>query len=94
MTTAYHLDKGVLRMTHYCAAGNQPRLKARDIDLTKNVVHFEFVDATNLASPDAPHVHGFTLRFVDSDHLELEFAFRAKDKESIERIALARARAG
>ena len=28
MTTVYHLDGADLRATHYCAAGNQPRLKA------------------------------------------------------------------
>src|SRR5438477_12411109 len=27
MTTVYHLDGADLRATHYCAAGNQPRLK-------------------------------------------------------------------
>jgi len=52
MTSAYHLDKEDLRMTHYCAAGNQPRLKAGSIDLSKNLFRFDFVDITNLASPD------------------------------------------
>src|SRR5215831_2783529 len=33
MTSVYHLDKNDLRMTHYCASGNQPRLKAGSIDL-------------------------------------------------------------
>jgi hypothetical protein len=28
MTTVYHLDEADLRMTHYCGAKNQPRLKA------------------------------------------------------------------
>src|SRR5215831_2985513 len=37
MTTAYHLDGGDLRMTHFCGAGNQPRLKAGHIDLSRNV---------------------------------------------------------
>jgi hypothetical protein len=30
------------------------------------------------------------MRLVDRDHLELEFAFRAKGKESLEHIALTR----
>jgi len=51
MTSAYHLDKDDLRMTHYCAAANQPRLKASSIDLSKNLIRFDFVDITNLASP-------------------------------------------
>ena len=28
MVSIYHLDKGDLVMTHYCALGNQPRMKA------------------------------------------------------------------
>jgi hypothetical protein len=90
MTSAYHLDKGDLRMTHYCGAGNQPRLKAGSIDLTKNLIRFDFVDITNLPTPDFPHVHGFTIRLVDGDHIELEFAFIGKGKESVEHIALTR----
>lgn len=29
MTSVYHLDGPDLRMTHYCAAGNQPRFRGR-----------------------------------------------------------------
>ena len=54
MTSVYHLDGGDLRMTHFCGAQNQPRLKARRIDLHHGAIDFEFVDATNLRSPDAP----------------------------------------
>jgi hypothetical protein len=90
MTTVYHLNGNELRMTHYCAAGNQPRLKARSIDLAKNVVRFDFVDITNAPSLDAPHVHGFTIHRVDANHLELEFLFLAKGNESVEHIQLER----
>jgi hypothetical protein len=41
-------------------------------------------------TPDSPHVHGFTIRFVDANQIELEFAFQGKRKQSIEHIALAR----
>jgi hypothetical protein len=91
MTSVYHLDHGDLLMTHYCAAQNQPRLKASDIDLKRNLVRFDMVDITNLAAPDAPHVHGVVLRLVDADHVELEFATtQGKGKESVEHIALTR----
>jgi len=56
MTSVYHLDGADLRMTHYCGVQNQPRLKARQIDVAKGILDFDFVDATNLRSPDAPHV--------------------------------------
>ena len=90
MTSAYHLDKDDLRMTHFCAAGNQPRLKASSIDLGANVFRFEFVDITNLATADSPHVYGFTIRLVDPNHIQLEFAFQGNGKKSLEHIELTR----
>jgi len=90
MTSAYHLDKDDLRMTHFCAAGNQPRLKASSIDLGANVFRLELVDITNLTAPDSPHVYGFTIRLVDPNHIQLEFAFQGHGKKSIEHIELTR----
>lgn len=92
MTSVYHLDGADLRMTHYCGAQNQPRLKAQKIDITRGAVDFGFVDATNLRSPDSPHVHGFEMRFLDSDHILLTFLFQAGGQSSRERIQLARVR--
>lgn len=92
MTTVYHTDGPDLRMTHYCAARNQPRLKASKIDLAEGVLDFVFVDATNLASPEAPHATGLEVRFGDADHLTLMFTFESGGKASRERISLQRAR--
>jgi hypothetical protein len=91
MTSVYHLDGAVLRMTHYCAAQNQPRLKAQSFDPSTGTIDFAYVDATNLASPDAPHVSGFVLTNPDREHLELRFTFTAGTKLSVERILLTRA---
>jgi len=90
MTTVYHVDGADLRMTHYCAARNQPRLKASRIDLADGAIDFAFVDATNLASPDAPHVSGLQVRFGDADHLTITFRFEGGGKASFERISLQR----
>ena len=90
MTTMYHLDGTDLRMTHYCGAQNQPRLKAERIDDAEGTVDFTFVDVTNLKSPAAAHVHGFQLRFVDADHLVLKFLFNVGEKRAVELITLAR----
>lgn len=65
MTGVYHLDGSDLRVTHYCAAQNQPRLKAHTIDLAKGIIDFDFVDTTNLRSPDAPHVYGIRAHHSD-----------------------------
>ena len=90
MTSVYHLDGADLRMTHYCGAQNQPRLKARNIDLARGAVDFDFVDATNLSSPQAAHVYGVELRFVDPDHFVLTFLFVAGAQRSREQLTLAR----
>ena len=92
MMTVYHLDGADLRMTHYCAAENQPRLKARTIDLDRGVMDFGFVDATNLRSPGAGHVHGVEMRLIDADHITLTFLFEGGGQKSRERIALKRLR--
>lgn len=61
MVTVYHMNGTQLMCTHYCAAGNQPRLVASRID--KDSVAFEMKDITNLADPKAMHMHAATFRF-------------------------------
>ena len=90
MTSVYHLDGNDLRMTHYCGAQNQPRLKADQIDLSHGVINFAFVDATNLRSPDAAHVHGMEMHLVDPNHITITFRFQSSGNESRERIDLKR----
>jgi hypothetical protein len=90
MTSVYHLDGRDLRMTHFCGAQNQPRLKARRIDLDHGAIDFDFVDATNLRSSDAPHVHGLEIRLIDANHLTLTFLFQSGSVESREEINLKR----
>jgi hypothetical protein len=90
MTSVYHLDGDLLRLTHYCGARNQPRLKSERIDNARGEYAFSFVDATNLASWDAPHVHGLELKLIDANHLRVVFLFTAAGKESRETIELER----
>lgn len=90
MTSVYHMDGADLRLTHYCGAGNQPRLKASFADPERGVVRFAFVDVTNLSRPEAGHVRGVELRFQGEQKLTLIFTFSAAGKESYERIELSR----
>ena len=70
MISVYHLDKGDLVMTHYCALGNQPRMKA-DPQSPANQIRFQFDGGTNLDPANDMHMHEGTLTFVDDDHLEM-----------------------
>ena len=91
MTSVYHLDGSDLRMTHYCGAQNQPRLKAERIDLAHGIIDFWFVDITNLRSADAAHVQGLEMRLIDPNHITVTFLFQSGGKESREKIVLKRA---
>jgi len=90
MMSVYHLDGANLRITHFCGAQNQPRLKAERIHLAHGTIDFGFVDVTNLRSPDAGHVHGLEMRLIDSNHITVTFLFQSGGKESRERIVLKR----
>jgi hypothetical protein len=90
MTTVYHLDGADLRMTHFCAAKNQPRLKATLIDDMTGSASFTFVDVTN-ASANPAYVDGFSIHITDSDHLNLKFEFvGSSPKRATESIVLQR----
>jgi hypothetical protein len=90
MTSVYHLDGADLRLTHFCGAQNQPRLKASAIDPESGQITFSFVDITNLSSPTAGHVQGLEVRFLAADHITLRFRFTGDGKESDELVDLKR----
>jgi hypothetical protein len=91
MTTVYHLDGADLRMTHFCAARNQPRLKASRIDEATGSVDFSFVDITNVGPANAGHVEHFFIQVIDSDHANLKFTFAGgTGKSAVENIVLKR----
>jgi hypothetical protein len=78
MVSAFHLDGDRLILTHYCSAGNQPRMVARMIDA--KTVKFEFLDGTNLPSPKAGHIHEAVFRFIDASHIETEWTYYEEGK--------------
>jgi hypothetical protein len=83
MVTVYHADGDRLVMTHYCSAGNQPRMKAEPVSGEVEALRFTFLDATNLASPDAGHMHSLVMTFHDSDSFAQEWTWRENGKDSV-----------
>jgi hypothetical protein len=70
--TIIHPDGDKILATHYCAQGNQPRLR---LDLGKSSANryvFSFVDATNLATPAASHLVQLELVLAGDQYTEVE----------------------
>ena len=92
MTSVYHMDAGTLRMTHFCAAGNQPRLKAVSFDNEERVIQFDMIDITNLPDPQDPHVHAVKLVLESENKISITFSITNNGKESREEFHLERAK--
>ena len=66
MITMFHMDKTELLATHYCAAHNQPRMRAVPSSRSTQVA-FEFKDGTNIRPGDG-YMKQLAITFVDADH--------------------------
>ena len=89
MITMIHLDRDRLLLTHYCAAGNQPRMQA-SVSPDGKTITFDFIDATNLASPDAGHMQRVIFTIRDANHHSEDWHFLDHGKEIVERFDLER----
>lgn len=87
MISMINMDGDRLLLTHYCAAGNQPRMQATLAPDGKSIT-FDFVDATNLATRDTPHMASVVFQFVDANHHIEEWHFQAPGKETVEKFDL------
>jgi hypothetical protein len=87
MITMFHMDGDHLLMTHYCGAGNQPRMKVATADAKS--VSFEFVDGTNIGPGDG-HMQRATFTQPDADHHVEEWVFLDHGKELKELFTLQR----
>jgi hypothetical protein len=92
MVTMFHLDNDRVLATHYCAAGNQPRMQASMAPDGKTIT-FNFVDATNLATPKTGHMDHLVITIPDADHHSEEWTFVQDGKEMKEQFEMTRAKA-
>jgi hypothetical protein len=82
MATVFHLDRDRLLLTHYCVAGNQPRLVASSISDEGRRIEFEFLDGTNMKSPGAGHMHRAVFTIQSPDRYESRWTFFRDGKET------------
>ena len=67
VTTIYHRDGNDMVLTHDCAGGNQPRMRARTVD--RNTVAFEFDGGTHFNPAVDPHMHEAQIEFISADEI-------------------------
>jgi hypothetical protein len=90
MVTLVHRDGDALVATHYCAAQNQPRMRAvPGVDPVR--IAFEFVDGTNLGSFPA-RMQRLVIATPSPDRQIQEWTFRDGAKDSTDVFDLSRVR--
>jgi len=80
MLTVYHLDGDRLVLTHYCEAGNQPRMQAEPFDPSSNQLRFDFAGGGNLADLNVGHMHSVVFTFAGADALHADWAWQENGK--------------
>jgi hypothetical protein len=90
MISVFNLDgANRLLLTHYCSAGNQPRMQA-SVSPDGKTITFNFVDATNLKAADAGHMDRMVLTLLDDNHHTEDWTFVDHGKEMKESFDLRR----
>jgi hypothetical protein len=90
MISMIHFDgANRLLLTHYCGAGNQPRMQASASPDGK-IITFNFLDATNLDSPQSGHMDHVAIAVLDPNHHTEEWTFTDHGKEMKEVFDLRR----
>ncbi|MDX1618961.1 MAG: hypothetical protein R3224_09255, partial [Balneolaceae bacterium] len=80
MVTVYHMDGDRLMMTHYCSAGNQPRMVAEQAGRGEDRIDFELLDLTNLTDSSPGHMKHLTLKFAADGSLAQVWTFNRDGK--------------
>ena len=79
MTNMYHMDGDSIVLTHYCAIGNQPRMKAKP---SPHQIDFQFESVTNRKPADQVYMGRCVIKFVDANTLDIDWTSYKDGKES------------
>src|SRR5580698_10193691 len=74
--TMLYLDGGRLLLTHYCDAGNRPRMVGK-MSPDGKTIEFEFKDISG--NPEY-HMHHAVFTIIDANHHTEDWTFMMKDK--------------
>jgi hypothetical protein len=93
MASTYQMDGEALLLTHYCEAGNAPRLVASGFADGGKSVTFTFRDGVNLPTRDRGHMDSMILHFEDDRHFDTRWTWYRDGKSTwMEDIRYERAR--
>ena len=84
--TMFYLEGDQLMLTHYCDAGNRPRMIGKAPDA--KTVDFEFLDV--IGNMQHGHMHHAEFTMVDPNHHIEEWTYMAGDKPIRARLELQR----
>lgn len=80
MVNVFHMEGPDLVVTHYCAAGNQPRMRYAAEKSGPDRMVFDFAGGTNFDPAKDKHIHSTTLTF-NGDKLESDWSSLDQGKE-------------
>jgi hypothetical protein len=75
MVTVYHLDGDDLALTHYCASGNQPRMKLERGAGAAGELRFAFDGGTGFEPAKDTHMHSARIAWLPDGRLEAEWSY-------------------
>jgi hypothetical protein len=81
MATLYFFDRGQLKLTHYCEAGNQPTLALTAISADGKKLDFTFHSGTGMESRDNGHMDRLIVELVDEGHRKEQWSWYSKGKQ-------------
>lgn len=82
MMSVYSMDGNDLVLTHYCAIGNQPRMKLVKTGANPTTMTFDFTGGTNLVVATDTHIHSGSIRILDGGRLEEEWSVYTKGQQT------------
>lgn len=90
MVTLYVPDGSKVAMTHYCSAGNQPRMETVALTGDAKTFEFNFTGITNLKAPEAGHMKHLVIEVADKDHFTERWTWHEKGDEKVEALHFTR----
>ena len=88
MMSVYFLDGGTLRMTHYCSAGNQPRMRLDAKRSTPEEMVFVFDGGTSFNPKKDMHIHEGRILFTPAGVQERWIAWAGGTQADVKEFSL------